>query len=245
MRLYMREYMRLAIMQPYFFPYLGYYSLIKKSDKFILFDTVQFIRHGWIERNRILKPTESWQYVAVPLVKKPQSTLIREMEIKNNEDWQGKLISQLVHYKKRAPFYRDTLSVIEDAINFNTNSIVKLNENILKKTCAYFGIPLDISVFSEMNLIIDEVTHPGEWALHISKALNGKEYINPPGGIEIFKPEKFQNAGIGLKFLGNNLKPYNQRRSTFEAGLSIIDVMMFNDLESINALIDDVKYMDA
>ena len=129
--------MRLAIMQPYFFPYLGYYSLIKKSDKFILFDTVQFIRRGWIERNRILKPVEGWQYVGVPLVKKPLLTPIHEMEIKVQEDWKGKLILQLEHYKKRAPFYQETLRVIKESLNINTSSIVKLNENILKKTSRY------------------------------------------------------------------------------------------------------------
>ena len=235
--------MRLAIMQPYFFPYLGYYSLIKKSDKFILFDTVQFIRRGWIERNRILKPVVDWQYVAVPLMKKPLSILIREMEIQNNEDWKGKLISQLGHYKKKAPFYRETLRVIEDSLSIQTNSIVKLNENILKKTCEYFEIPLDISVFSEMNLVIEEVTHPGEWALNITKSLNAKEYINPLGGANIFKREQFFEAGISLYFIGNNLSTYNQRRSVFEAGLSIIDVMMFNEPTVIYKLIDDVFYL--
>jgi hypothetical protein len=235
--------MKLAIMQPYFFPYLGYYSLIKKSDQFILFDTVQFIRRGWIERNRILKPVEGWQYVAVPLIKKELSTIICEMEIRNNEDWRGKLILQLAHYKKKAPFYRETLSVIQDAINMDTNSIVKLNENILKKTCEYFNIPLNISIFSEMNIEIEEVTHPGEWALNITKALNGKDYINPTGGVEIFKREQFTNADIKLNFLGNNLSSYNQHRSVFERGLSIIDVMMFNDPVAICKLIDDVFYL--
>ena len=235
--------MRLAIMQPYFFPYLGYYSLIKKSDKFILFDTVQFIRRGWIERNRILKPTEGWQYVSVPLVKRPISTIIREMEIKNNEDWKLKLNLQLEHYKKRAPFYRETLRVIEDSLDIDTNSVVKLNENILKKTCEYFGITSNISVFSEMNLIIGEVNHPGEWALNITKSLGGKEYINPMGGVDIFKREQFSEAGISLKFLGNNLSQYNQRRCVFQEGLSIIDVMMFNEPAVISNLIDDFYYL--
>jgi WbqC-like protein family len=231
--------MKLGIMQPYFFPYLGYYSLIKKTDEFILFDTVQFIRHGWIERNRILKPVEDWQYVAVPLEKKTLSTVIRELEIRSSEDWKGKLIRQLEHYRKRAPFFRETLRVVEDSLSINTTSIVKLNQNILKKTCAYFKIPLKISIFSEMNLAIDDVTDPGEWALQISKVLKAEEYFNPTGGMDIFDPAQFDSAGIALRFLGNNLKPYSQRRQTFEAGLSIIDVMMFNDVERINSLIDD------
>lgn len=236
--------MKLGIMQPYFFPYLNYYSLIKKTDEFILFDTVQFIRHGWIERNRILKPVEDWQYVAVPLEKKTLLTVIRNLEIRNSEDWKGKLIRQLDHYKKRAPFFRETLRVIEDSLSVNTSSIVKLNENILKKTCAYFEIPLKISIFSEMNLTIDDVTDPGGWALQISKTLKAKEYFNPTGGVNIFDKAQFDAAGISLRFLGNSLKPYSQRRQTFEPGLSIIDVMMFNDVKSINSLIDDTYFVD-
>ena len=73
--------MRLGIMQPYFFPYIGYMSLIKNTDLFILFDDVQFIRHGWIERNRILKPSGGWQYIAVPLEKHHRDTLIKEIRI--------------------------------------------------------------------------------------------------------------------------------------------------------------------
>jgi hypothetical protein len=96
--------MRIAIMQPYFFPYLGYYSLIKESDKFILFDTVQYIRHGWITRNRVLKPIEGWQYIFVPLEKHGITTIINQVRIKNSENWKDKIIRQLEHYKKKHPF---------------------------------------------------------------------------------------------------------------------------------------------
>ena len=91
--------MKVAIMQPYFFPYLGYFGLINHTEKFILFDTVQFIRHGWIERNRILKPMEDWQYIAVPLKKHSQKTLIKDIEINNSIDWKNKIFAQLTHYK--------------------------------------------------------------------------------------------------------------------------------------------------
>src|SRR5450756_2454672 len=80
-------FMRLGIMQPYFFPYLGYYSLIKNTDRFVFLDDVQFIRHGWIERNRILKPAEGWQYIAAPLEPHKRGTLIKDIAIRNTEDW--------------------------------------------------------------------------------------------------------------------------------------------------------------
>ncbi|MDD2540693.1 MAG: WbqC family protein [Desulfuromonadaceae bacterium] len=236
--------MKIAIMQPYFFPYLGYYSLIKKTDRFVLFDTVQFIKHGWIERNRILKPAEGWQYVAAPLEKSPITTIIKEMKINNKDYWKGKLFRQLEHYKKKSPFYKETMSVVENALDIETDSIVKLNASILEITCEYIGIQLNMDIFSEMNLSIDLVTHPGEWALNITKSLDGSEYINPVGGVEIFRKEQFEAAGIALNFMGNNLSPYSQRRGVgvFEAGLSIIDVMMFNDPEQICKLIDDTYY---
>jgi hypothetical protein len=226
-------------MQPYFFPYVGYYSLIKATDRFVLFDDVQFMRHGWIERNRILKPDEGWQYVAVPLEKFEFGTKIKDVRVRNTEDWKVKLLRQLQHYKKRSPFYADAIAVIEKSLQIDTDSITHLNANVLRETCRYIGIDVQLDIFSEMQLNIDPVTHPGEWALNITKALGGTEYVNPTGGIEIFQPAQFQDANIKLKFLGNNLEPYSQRRGTFEAGLSIIDVMMFNAPERIRELLDN------
>src|SRR5665648_2162 len=184
--------MKVAVMQPYFFPYLGYYSLIKYTDKFILFDVVQFIRHGWIERNRILKPGDGWNYIAVPLEKHRRTVAINEVEIRNGEDWKGKIFRQLEHYKKKAPFYNDTLAVVESSLAIETGSIVNLNANILMQTCKYLGLPIDLQIYSEMNLKIGEATYPGQWALNISKALHAKEYLNPTGGMEIFAGNHFQ-----------------------------------------------------
>lgn len=228
-------------MQPYFFPYVGYYSLIKNTDKFILFDTVQFIRHGWIERNRILKPNEGWQYIQAPLLKHNRDVLIKELEIKNTEPWREKLKAQLQHYKKRAPHYSDCIDVIDTCLAIETDSIVEVNYNILLHTSKYLGINFDCEIYSNMNLTIDEVNAPDEWALNISKVMGATEYINPPGGLEFFNEEKYSKNNIKLTFLGNNCPKYKQRREGFEAGLSIIDIMMFNDVASINNMIDDIK----
>jgi hypothetical protein len=95
--------------------------------------------------------------------------------------------------------------------------------------------------FSEMNLQIENVNEPDEWALHISNVLKAEEYINPPGGQEFFSRKKYLDKNIKLTFLGNNITNYSQRRQIFEPGLSIIDLMMFNDVNTINSMIDDVK----
>lgn len=232
-------------MQPYFFPYIGYYSLIANTDQFVLFDVVQFIRHGWIERNRILKPQEGWQYVAVPLEKINLGTKILDVKIRQGEDWQNKLLRQLEHYKKRSPFYSETIEVIRESLSLETTSIVQLNKNIIEKTCNYIGLSPNIEIFSEMNLDIEEVTHPGEWALNISKKIGASEYINPVGGVEIFDKEQFKKEKIKLTFMGNSLCPYSQRRETFEAGLSIIDAMMFNSPEKIRNMLNDIYVLEA
>ena len=236
--------MKVAIMQPYFLPYLGYFSLIKHTKKFILFDTVQFIRHGWIERNRILKPNEGWQYINVPLRKHIQSTLIKDIRIDNSLNWKEKMLAQLMHYKKKAPFYNETINVLKSVLELDIDEITNLDYCLLREICKYLGINFDCEIFSQMNIKIESVKAPDEWALNICKSLNGvDEYWNPIGGLEFFDRNKYEKAGIKIKFLEHNLPFYSQRRGieNFENGLSIIDVMMFNDNDAVNEMLDDYE----
>lgn len=227
--------MQLGIMQPYFLPYLGYYSLVKHTGKWIVFDTVQFIRHGWIERNRVLKPGEGWQYISVPLQKHTRDTPIKDVKIRD-EEWQARILRQLEHYKK-APYYKDTMNVLHNCFDTSTDSISLLNAHILKCTCNYLGIDFNYEVFSETSMNIEPVTDAGEWALNISKAYGAAAYINPAAGKELFDKEKFKAAGIELKFLDISLKAYPQQHTIFEPGLSIVDVMMFNSVDEINRML--------
>lgn len=232
--------MRLGIMQPYFLPYIGYFSLIKHTDKFILFDPVQFIRHGWIERNRILKPVEGWQYIMVPLVKHDRDTIIQDILINNSTNWQTKILAQLQHYKKRSPFYNETINILTDIFSKKFDNIVSLNQYSLQKICEYLNIDTEIDVFSKMNLQIETANAPDEWALNICKSIDGvTEYWNPTGGLSFFDRTKYEKENINIQFQQMNLSPYNQRRENFESGLSIVDVMMFNSPAAINKMLDD------
>ena len=235
-----------GIMQPYFFPYLGYFSLIKHTNIFILFDPVQFIRHGWIDRNRVLKQGEGWQYISVPLQKHALTTLIKDVKISTDANWKKKIFAQLTHYKKKAPFYNRAMTVVEEALSIDTDSITILNRHILMTVCSYLNIPVDILIFSEMNLKFEPVQAPDEWALNICKALgNVNEYWNPPGGMEFFDREKYEKEQIKLYFQKINLSFYSQRRGpeNFEPGLSIIDVMMFCSPEQISGMLDDYELL--
>ncbi len=227
-------------MQPYFFPWLGYFSLIKHTDQFILFDPVQFIRHGWIERNRILKQNEGWLYIKVPLVKHPMQTLIKDVVIDDSQPWRQKLLAQLVTYKKLSRRYDEIHGLIEAAIAPHFTSIVELNRHALHTVCRYLGFETVLPIWSQMNLTIESPIAPDEWALNTCKALgNVGEYWNPPGGQSFFDPAKYERAGIKLRFHQQSLQLYDQRRETFEPGLSIIDAIMLNPPEVVNEMLDE------
>jgi hypothetical protein len=233
---------KLAIMQPYFLPYLGYFSLIKYVDKFILLDNVQFIRHGWIERNRILKPSEGWQYFRVPLLRHHREVPIKDIRIDNGQAWKKQIIDQLQPYKKLAPYFPKVIALLTDAFSQEFEGVADLNKVTLEAVCNYLGIRTPIAMFSELKLAIEPVYAPDEWALNICKAMTGvTEYWNPPGGIAFFDRSKYEANQVQLKFQRVGRGEYDQGRATFEPGLSIIDVMMFNSVEQINTMLDDYE----
>ena len=237
--------MKISIMQPYFFPYLGYFSLIKHTDRFILLDDVQFIRHGWIERNRILRQAGGWIYIKVPITKKDgRSTLIKNIKIDNKTNWKDKILAQLHHYKKIAPYYPEVIKTIVNLFKDEFNDIVSLNKAALESVCIYLGIEHQISVYSAMGLSIEKVNSPDEWALNICKAIeNVNEYWNPEGGAGLFDINKYTQNDIKIRFIKLRQIQYLQGNSGFEANLSIIDLLMFNSINSANQLIDEFYFL--
>jgi hypothetical protein len=234
--------MTVAIMQPYFFPYLGYFSLIKNSNLFVILDEVQFIRHGWIERNRILKPDMGWQYIGCPLEKHSRDTLIKHIRIKNEDKWKEKILAQLIHYKKKAPFYGETISLLNKIFQIDTDNISFFNQKSLEEICNYLRFDFDIKNFKELNVDIEKPTKPDEWALNICKKIGGVErYVNPIGGQSFFDKKKYQENNIELYFQNFHINVYSQKGNEFEAGLSIIDVLMFNSVNEVNKMLDSYE----
>jgi hypothetical protein len=222
--------MRLGIMQPYFFPYLGYFSLIEATDRWIVFDTPQYIRRGWVNRNRVLtRGKDEWKYIRIPIVKAPQETPIHQMEVDESEDWRADLLRNLDYYRDhRAPHYEETIEFLSRAVTAEERNLSAVLTKLLRDTCEYLGMDRKLEVFSQMQLAMGPVAHPGDWALRISEALGAAAYINPPGGREIFEAREFAQRGIDLLFLTPTLPPYDQRRSAFVPGLSIVDALMWN-----------------
>lgn len=231
-------------MQPYFLPYIGYFSLANEADHFILLDTVQYIRHGWINRNRILKPNGiEDQYITIPLQKHSRSTLIKDIKIKGDSAvWKKRIISQLSHYKKKADNFHAVMSLLNDLFRFDTDSITLFNYHLFKGICNYLEIDCKLSIFSEMNLTIDTVNHSGQWALNICKAIDCDNYVNPIGGSDIFLKEEFYDNNISLSFIDSNLIDYTNN-GKFISGLSIVDVLMFNSISETKNMIANYKIL--
>lgn len=237
--------MKKAGNQPYFFPYLGYFGLIKHTDLWIVFDIAQYVNSGWINRNRILRPVQGWQYITVPVKKHSLKTAIKDIEIANDKKWKDKIFAKLKVYRNIAPYYLEIINLIERALSFNTGSISELNCNTTKVICNYLDIEWNYSVFSEMNLKIeDKINAPDDWPLYICKSLsNISELWNLPGGNNFFDKQKFIRNNIKLNFFNQNLMPYDQKRLPFESRLSIIDVLMFNSKEEIHKQLDNYNFI--
>jgi hypothetical protein len=231
--------MKIGIMQPYFFPYIGYFQLIRSVDRFILFDNVQYIRHGWINRNRILKPSEGHQYILLQLAGYNRDTLIKDIKAVAGYEWKERILRQVEHYKKRAPYYSQVLHLLIKCFEASETNLTLLNGYYLQLVCNYIGLNFKIEVSSTMGFDYANVNDAGEWALRISEQLNAAEYINPPGGVELFDKAKFDKSNIKLSFIHPGLTEYSQRRETFEPGLSIIDVLMFNAPDKVLEMLNN------
>lgn len=229
----------LAAMQPYFFPYIGYFSLIDAVDHFVFFDTVQFVRKSWMSRNRILKPSlGDFQFIHVGLASPDYKCQLQDCRISEDREWENQLLRQLEHYKRHAPHYAATIDLLRDIFSERGQLLGDFNACSIKKVCDYLGIEKQFSMFSEANQSYPQASHPGEWGLIISKIYGAQSYVNAPGGEAFYHPDEFRRENIRLGFIHPELKEYRQGISkTFFPGLSILDVLMFNDVVAVRQMI--------
>jgi len=224
---------KLAIMQPYFFPYVGHFDLIFQADIWVVFDTPQFIQQGWISRNRILHPAGGWRYVIVPRAKHPHKTPINKVRIADDDQWRSRIIGQLQHYRKRAPFFRRVHDLVSGCLYAGDEYLSRLNVRTLERASEYLGIPFQYLVFSQMELSRDTIGDSTDRALRLAEELGANEYINPASGAHLFDPAKFNAAGVKLTIQTPVDFVYQCPGYEFEPNLSIVDVMMWNSAETI------------
>jgi hypothetical protein len=231
--------MKVAIMQPYFFPYIGYFQLMSHAELWVVFDQVQFVNKGWINRNRILhnQHEKEWQYITLPIAQRHRQSKICDLHIANHQKWRENILGKLTIYRRQAPHYQATINFITECFASEADNLSDFLIHLLARTVDYLEIETPFVLQSELNLDKDLINHPGDWALMIAKALNADEYINLPGGFRLFDEDKFLNNGIKLNFIQPNLTKYQQFGHHFVGGLSIIDLLMWNSLSEIRDML--------
>ncbi|ABF12096.1 WbqC family protein [Cupriavidus metallidurans] len=226
--------MRLAIMQPYLFPYLGYFQLAASVDRFVVYDDVTFIKNGWINRNRILLASAP-HYLTVPLAGASSSRRIDEVRTQPRERWLGKLLEQLRHAYGRAPQYVPVSRLVEQVLSDSTDSIARLAAKSVIDTCAYLG--LETTFVTTSTGYGNEALRSEARVIDICAREHAGTYVNLPGGRALYDAGTFAAASIDLEFVDTALPAYPQFGAPFVPGLSIIDVLMFNHVESVHAML--------
>jgi hypothetical protein len=225
--------MKVAIMQPYIFPYLGYFQLINAVENFVLYDDVNFIKGGWIHRNRILvNNTDS--LFTVPLSKLSSFSPINETKIneKSFEDWKKKFLRSIELAYKKAPNFLEVDSLIRRVLDKETLLISDLAINSIKEVLSFLNIPVNVYVSSE-HFSDSKPLNKVNRIVSICEDLNSNVYINAIGGTDLYHKEEFKARGLELSFIKSELEPYKQFNETFIPGLSIIDLLMFNSIDEV------------
>jgi hypothetical protein len=227
--------MAVAIMQPYFFPYLGYFQLVQAVEHFVLYDDVMFIKKGWINRNRILMQGNEFMFT-VPLEKQSQNKTIRESTVAWNSDFAAKFLVQLRSAYKKAPHVEEVSALIEGVLAEKPSSLADLAGSSIQATWNYLAF--DKNFYYSSALAVPDNLGRAERLMEITKSFGESVYINAANGKELYDKPSFAQQGIDLQFIQGELPAYSQgNRAEFLAGLSMIDVMMWNDIPNIREML--------
>lgn len=225
--------MKVAVMQPYFFPYLGYFQLIRAVDAFVVFDDVSFIKRGWISRNAILGGGVA-QRLTLDTSGASQNRLISEVGVGANRD---KLLKTIRQNYAQAPQFGAAYPVIEEALALPEANLARFLERGLQLVCGYLGLQPGWHCSSGMEK--EAGLRGQDKVLALCEALGASHYINLPGGQALYDRAEFARRGITLSFIRPRPIAYRQLGGPFVPNLSIIDVMMFNDREQCANLLQE------
>lgn len=234
--------MKLAIMQPYAFPYLGYFQLINAVDLFVLYDDVEFIRRGWVNRN-FLSSRSGPQRFTLPVQKQSRGHPISAMQLVDKDVHQKRLLKTIELLYRRAPHYEQARPVLERAIDCPEEGLADYIHHSLVVLAEYLGVTTPLVRSSQSRL--HSAAKRQERVVAICRAKGANMYVNAEGGMELYDEAEFRQHEIDLRFLIHRPRPYMQNAKEFLPRLSIIDVMMFNSCEEIALLLKDYRLVRA
>ena len=224
-------------MQPYFFPYIGYFQLLAAVDRFVIYDDVTFIKQGWVNRNRMLINGEA-SFFTVPLAHKSSAITIRETAISDAPEhrrWAEKLLKSFDNAYRRAPEFASTFPIVERVLTKTTTRVADLAVESITAVAGALDIRTPIgpssSVYGNADL------NGEDRVLAICRAEKADRYVNVSGGRELYSRERFKSDGVELRFIESKPIEYAQFGDAFVPWLSIVDVLMFNPIERVRELL--------
>jgi hypothetical protein len=219
--------MKIAIMQPYFLPYIGYFQLISSADLFIVYDNIKYTKKGWINGKDVI--------FSLPLKKDSDFLDVREREIAVDFN-RVRLLNQIAGPYRRAPYFSQTFPLVEQIVRNEERNLFRFIHHSIVSICKHLGIATDIRISS--GIAIDHELRRQDQVIALCEAVGADTYINAIGGVDLYVKDEFKARGIDLKFIKSKLFEYPQFGNKFVPCLSIIDVLMFNPLTTTATIIN-------
>lgn len=186
--------MKVAIMQPYFYPYAGYFRLLAEADLFVIYDCVQFPRRGWVHRNRLPDQTGQPQWITLPLQKCPQTTRIRDLcfQTCDGTQWWHTQLQRFPQLQALPLQHQQQLCEFDQSV---TDYLIQH----LRYAATALQIECPMCCSSELD--IDPTLRAQDRIIAICQALHATQYLNAPGGRDLYDTASFAQAGLQLCFL--------------------------------------------
>ena len=234
--------MKVGLMQPYLFPYLGYFQLINAVDIFVIADDVQYIRHGWINRNKIRLMDKPYMFTfSVKKDSQKQNINKRFYSDEFFDSAKEDLLGKIFHSYRKAPYFSEIYELLSAIFNYSSLNIAEFNTYSLKNICNYLGINSNFLISSSLKK--NSGLKSQDFVIEINRVLGSDCYINAIGGTELYSRSAFEKYKISLKFIQMNDIMYDQGGKEFIPFLSIIDVLMFNSKEKITKLLEEYTFV--
>jgi hypothetical protein len=230
--------MKIGIMQPYFFPYIGYWQLLNAVDEYVIFDDVNYIKRGWINRNNILLNGEP-KRINLHIKDASQNRLIKDTKLAQTDEDNKILLEVLKQSYHKAPYYEQVIYLVKEILDYKTDNLSEYLTNQIIQVCNYLDIRTKILLSSDIEK--DNSLKGEEKIIEICKKRNADTYINAIGGKELYHDEHFKKENMELKFLKTGDVHYKMFDYEFVPSLSIIDVMMFNSVDEVTTLLENYR----
>jgi hypothetical protein len=226
--------MKLAIMQPYFLPHLGYYQLMAAVDKFVLYDDVNFIKGGWINRNRILLRGRA-HFITVPLLGASPNKKINGILLAPRPHWREKMLRTITQAYRAAPYFDKMFPLLRAVIEFPAERLADFLFHSLVRLKEHLNVGAELVASSSR--YGNENRKGAERVLDICRKEDAHIYVNAPGGRALYDAGTFSRRDLQLRFLESEAVEYSQGGETFSPSLSIVDVLMFNSPAEVQSLL--------